>query len=262
LICTTPQENRRDLLRRFMTGFAAAAVATIDTEIGSAQAVNPRRPLAEKLYVSKYLPEAYTQAVAALLNFDNLTAAGKSAAARDALTKAATITCDALARLANDSQLWATLGEQREPIGKNAAEIKRLLSNLEEFLPEEEKVLQLYMPAGPRMRLVSDLSRSLSRFRDEPTSWTLEDLRRRVNDSHDAVCAAAKPPANEPRSDFFSDYNIIGDGLGVLGGAATIVLNLITGMEPLHAWVSAVCGIGSMINSSNGVIQEIRSRKR
>lgn len=262
MTCTTPQENRRDLLRRFMTGFAALAVALIDTDIGSAQAVNPGRPLAEKLYVSKYLPEAYTQAVAALLNFDNLTAAGKSAAARDALTRAATIICDGLAKLANDSQLWATLAEQREPIRKNAAEIKRLLSNLQEFIPEEEKVLQGYMPAGPRMRLVSDLSLSLSRFSDEPTNWTLENLRSRVNDSRDAVCAAARPPANEPRSDFFSDIRIIGFGLGVLGGAATIVINSVTTMLLPLALTSVVGGIATIIGSSSGTILEIRSRKR
>jgi hypothetical protein len=237
-------------------------MVTIDTDVGSAQAVNPRRPLAEKLSVSKYLPETYNQAAAALLEFDNLTAAGKSAAARDALTKAASIICDGLAKLANDAQLWATLADQREPIGKNAAEIKRLLSNLDEFLPEEEKALQGYMPAGPRTRLVSSLSLALSRFRDEPTNWTLENLRSRVNDSHDAVCAASKPPANEPRSDFFSDIRIIGYGLGVLGGAATIVLNAITTMALPVALTSVVGGVATIIGSSTGVILEVKSRKQ
>ena len=68
-----------------MTGIAAAAMAMIDTDVGSGQAINSRRPLAEKLFASKYLPEAYTQASEALLEFDNLTAANNPAAAREGL---------------------------------------------------------------------------------------------------------------------------------------------------------------------------------
>ncbi|MGH9397123.1 MAG: hypothetical protein ACRD18_09775 [Terriglobia bacterium] len=216
---TDSHESRRELLRSLMTGVAAAAVAMIDTDFDSAQPVNPRHPLAEKLLASKYLPDAYTRATAALLEFDNLTAAGRSAAARNALTKAAAIICDGLARVSNDSQLWLALADQRELIGKNAVEIKRFLTNLEEFLPQEEKALQAYMPPGPRMRLVSTLSLALSRFRAEPTNWTIENLRSRVRDSQEAVCSAAKPPANEPRSNFFSDLRIIGRSfLFVIGG--------------------------------------------
>jgi hypothetical protein len=256
-----PEENRRKFARKVTMGVGGAALSMIGRNISSAQAVNTRRSLADKLYVSKYLPEAYAQASSALLEFDTLTASGKPAAALDSLRRAAGIICDALARLENDAQLWATLGEQRGAIGKNSAEIKRLLSNLEQFIPEEEKVLHGYLPAGPQTRLTSSLSLALSRYRDEPTSWTLENLRSRVSDTHDAVCAASKA-ASEPRSDFFSNLRIVGYSLGVLGGAATIVINSITTMAVPAALTSVVGGVATIIGSSNGVATEMRSRKR
>jgi hypothetical protein len=259
---TNSHESRRELLRGLMTGVAAAVVAMIDTDIGAGQGIKPRRPLAAKLLASKYLPEAYTQAAAALLQFDNLTAADRPDAARAALTKAAAVICDALAKLSSDAQFWATLGDQRELIGKNAPEIKRLLSNLDEFLPQEEKALQAYMPAGPRMRLVSDLSLALSRFREEPTNWNLENLRSRVRDSQNAVCAAAKTRANEPPSDLFSDIRIFCHGLGVIGGGALIVVNAVATPELPVALTSMVGGVRTIIGESTGLIEEIKARKR
>lgn len=261
MINASLQDNRRDFLRTLMVGFAATLIGVIDTDIGFGQAVNAKRHLAEELLASKYLPEDYSKASAALLEFDNLIASDKPPEARDALSRAATIICDAFAQLSNDAQFWATLGGQRETIGKNSAQIKQILGNLEKFLPEEDKALQPYMAPGPRMRLVSNLSLALSRFRNEPNSWNLEDLRSRVQDSNAAVCGAAKSLDKEPLSNFISDIRIVGHSLGVLGGSATIVVNAI-GIEVLPvALASIVGGVATIIDESTELIAEIKLRK-
>jgi hypothetical protein len=223
---------------------------------------NTGRPLEPKLMASKYLMQAYDKAASSLLEFDNLTSSGKTAEARAALGKAAAAICDGLKRLADDSQFWATLGAQQKAISEKSGEIKALLDRLDDFVVAEEKALAAHLPPGPRTRLVSSLSLAVSRFRGEPGNYALEDLRARVSDSRDAVCAAAATPANEPRSTFYSNLRITAHAAGVLGGAVAVVGNCITPMALILALGSVAGGVNAVVFSSNGLAQELKSRKR
>jgi hypothetical protein len=260
---------RRELLRHIAAGLTATTGAVTAIGIMPGQVTGRAgSPLAPQLRASDYLPKYYAEAARSLHQFDDLVAAGKSpesAEARKAFTDAAGAICEGLSRLAGDqaggangdSQFWAALGDQKDRIRQNAPEIARLLNNLGEFLPQEEKILlAAKIPPGQVQGLVSDLALALGRFSAPPTSFDIENLKSRVRQSRDAVCDAYKP-AGKSRTPW--EYSAVAlDALDVLGGALTIYANAITSAELIVSLASYTCGISGIIHGSSGIISKFR----
>lgn len=208
--------------------------------------------LADGFRDSDYLIKYYIESAQALWAYehdDNV----------NALRKAAAVICEALTRLSEDKSFWDELAALRGPITENQRSIREALDELDLFLAQEERVLREYkLPESVLKKLLSDLSVSLKTFRGKPDARLLNQLREDVPEASKTMCAVSKFSREDAQNGKILRIGMqTSEGLGVLGGVVTIVVDGVsaTGM-PIALW-SIVGGAASSL----GFLAWLRRKK-
>lgn len=198
--------------------------------------------LADGFRDSDYLIKYYLESAQALWAYDHDDNV-------KALRKAASLICKALTRLSGDKSFWDELAALRGPVTQNERAIRQALDELDLFLTQERQVLREYdIPEGVIKKILSDLNVSLKTFRGNPDAQLLNQLRQDVPEAAETMCAVSKYSLENAQ-----DGKILGiglrtsEGLGVLGGVTTIVVNGVTSTAmPIALW-SIVGGAASSL---------------
>jgi hypothetical protein len=198
--------------------------------------------IADGLGDSDYLIKYYIESAQALWAFDH----GNNV---EALGDAAAIICRALTQLSEDGSFWNALAALRGPIGDNQRSIREALDELDLFLSQEDRILHEYnLPESVINRLLSDLSLSLKAVRVNPDALLLERLRVAVPEATETICAVSRlSRQNAERGKILSIALRTREGLGILGGAVTIVVNGVTSSAAPIALLSIVGGAASSL---------------
>jgi hypothetical protein len=197
--------------------------------------------VADGLKASQYLLQLYVESSLALEAFEKT---GNV----EALNKAASLICEALQRLAEDKSFWAELAKLNGPVTENQRSIKEAFDELDEFLTQEGKVLRQHkFPESVFHRLLFDLSASIKSFQGKPDAELLARLPEAVREAAQLICAVSKvSKADAEEGKALGIALKIREGLGILGGAVTIVVDGITSTTvPIALW-SIVGGAASV----------------
>jgi hypothetical protein len=209
--------------------------------------------LADGLNASRYLLDYYVQASLALEAFERT---GNI----DALNKAADLICEALNKLAEDQAFWGELEKLEGPVSANQNNINEAFDELDKFLTDEGKILrQVKLPDSVLTRLIFDLSSSLKSFRGNPDAELLKQLKPAVKDAAQTICAISKATKGDAEEGTALGIALkVREGLGVLGGAVTIVVNGVMSITvPIASW-SIIGGAASIF----GFLAWFKRKKR
>lgn len=167
----------------------------------------------------------------------------------DALRKAADLICEALRRLSEDQSFWTTLSDLKGPITENQRSIREALDELDLFLSQEQVILREFkLPENVIKRLLIDLSTSIKSFTANPDSALLSQLQTGVPDAAATICSIAALAHENANDGKLLGFGLkTREGLGVLGGVVTIVVNGISGAAVPLAYYSIVGGAASSL---------------
>ncbi len=166
------------------------------------------------------------------------------------LRAAAGTICKALSRLSGDSSFWESLDTLRAPITESQADLISAFDEIELFLIQEADILRkCQIPESVLKKLLFDLNLSLKAFRLAPEHGLLDQLREGIPEAAEMICATSNLLSqHESKGDrVLGAFLRAGEALGVLGGAATIVLNGVSSAAAPLALVSVIGGAGSSL---------------
>jgi hypothetical protein len=148
------------------------------------------------------------------------------------LGMAAQVICHTLSRVLEEPFFYKGLSEFKGGFADYRGEIRKLFSDLGEFLELESTILKKAgLSPETALRLVADVSRSMRMVEGLPDLDHIYNLRERLSSCAKEICDAEKhllePVQKEKPRAYFRELRPVGIGLGVIGGITVIGANAV-----------------------------------
>ena len=193
--------------------------------------------------ILKTLVETYEGARRELALFDRAVEGRKIEEAARHLRAAAAAICAGLKAADEDADFWAEMGDLLK--GMKPDSLKEALNTLDKIVEDEAEVMKRggFSPSGIS-ELLGEIGVTLGAFKEFPSGATLELARRRVKDARRVICDLSERDVKIERGFWGRSFRIVKAGIKVLGGVASIGVDLTT--TPFSAPLAVVSVAGGV----------------
>ncbi len=195
-------------------------------------------PLVDGFKDSTRLTDAYIACAGALSKVEEHLRRNDLSAARHQLFTSADILCRTFQQLLDDPFFWQDVQRLEDLVSGRQAPIRSGLQDIELFIEQETQIFELAgLTADIHTKLLTDLILALRAVEEEPTTEALNRLRENIEEASKRVCAVRDRLRPQGKISFVNGLIKTREGMAVLGGLTTIVINAIASVD-LHATLS------------------------
>jgi len=211
----------------------------------------------------RILVRSYELAHRDLEAFDRAVHANDKRVARTALQSAAENICAGLTALKEDPDFWAAMGNQLARARIDRKALDAALADLDRLVEEEGRILERAgLSRAAVTRLVGEFACQIRAFKANPTGDNLALARGKVSNVQEAICEVSRAALRSERSLWGRAFRVVKVGIKVLGGAASIGVNVAVQPLVVPVAVASVLGGLDMIISVGDVLKEGRENRR